>query len=213
MNRKTLIIAAMLIPLVLFAFAVMSPDEPEFTVLEQNEAFELREYKPYVVAEAIVEGGFDEASDRAFRILVAYIQGNNLGGRNLPMTAPVKQQPIVSDGERISMTAPMTQPADANADSWLFQFVMPKEYILPMLPKPVDERVALRPVPARLVAARRYRGGWREPKYRDNELVLLDALQEAGLTPVSTPVFARYNAPFVPGFLRRNEVLVDVERQ
>ena len=196
MKRKTLLIVALLIPLALFAVALMSLDEPEYEVIEQTDAFELRAYKPFLVAETRVDGDFDEASGRAFRSLVSYIQGDNQGGRNLPMTAPVNQQRV----------------ADGNDDTWLFQFVMPKEYVLQMLPQPMDEGVTLRQIPARLVAARRYSGGWGEQKYRDNEQALLEALQQERLMPVGAPIFARYNAPFVPGFLRRNEVLVDVER-
>jgi hypothetical protein len=196
LKRKTLFIVAMLIPLALFAVAVMSLDEPEFEVIEQTDAFELRAYKPFVVAETRVDGDFDEVGSRAFRSLVSYIQGDNQGGRNLPMTAPVNQQRVGGDSEV----------------TWLFQFVMPKEYVLQMLPQPMDEGVTLRQIPARLVAARRYSGGWGEQKYRDNEQALLEALQREGLVPVGTPIFARYNAPFVPWFLRRNEVLVDVER-
>jgi hypothetical protein len=196
LKRKTLFIVAMLIPLALFAVAVMSLDEPEYEVIEQTDAFELRQYKPFVVAETRVDGDFDEVGSRAFSSLVSYIQGGNQGGRNLPMTAPVNQQRI----------------ADDNDDTWLFQFVMPKEYVLQMLPQPMDEAVTLRQIPARLVAARRYSGGWGEQKYRDNEQALLDALRQERLMPVGAPIFARYNAPFVPGFLRRNEVLVDVER-
>ena len=196
MKRKTLFIVALLIPLALFAFAVMSLDEPEYEVIEQSDAFELRAYKPFVVAETRVDGDFDEVGSRAFRSLVSYIQGDNQGGRNLPMTAPVNQQRVGGDSD----------------GTWLFQFVMPKEYVLQMLPQPMDEGVTLRQIPARLVAARRYSGGWGEQKYRDNEQALLEALQREGLVPVGTPIFARYNAPFVPWFLRRNEVLVDVER-
>jgi hypothetical protein len=108
---------------------------------------------------------------------------------------------------------PKTQSGSETAGPWLFQFVMAKEYLLPMLPAPVDQRVTLRQMPARLVAARRYNGSWAEQRYRDNEQVLLEALQRERLTPVGAPVFARYDAPFVPGFLRRNEVLVEVERR
>lgn len=196
MKRKTLLIVALLIPLALFAVALMSLDEPEYEVIEQTDAFELRAYKPFLVAETRVDGDFDEAGSHAFRSLVSYIQGDNQGGRNLPMTAPVNQQRVT----------------DGNDDTWLVQFVMPKEYVLQMLPQPMDEGVTLRQIPARLVAARRYSGGWGEQKYRDNEQALVEALQQERLMPVGAPIFARYNAPFVPGFLRRNEVLVDVER-
>jgi hypothetical protein len=228
-KRKILIIVAMLVPLALFAVAVMSLDEPDFTLVEQFDDFEFREYPPFVVAETQVDGGFEEAGSPAFRVLIDYIQGGNQGGRNLPMTAPVNQQLVTqqqvnqqpveggaaADGERIGQDVigrvPMTQSGSETTDSWLFQFVMPKEYKLPMLPAPIDGRVTLRRMPARLVAARRYSGGWGEQAYRDNEQVLFEALRSERLTPVGAPVFARYNAPFVPGFLRRNEVLVEVE--
>lgn len=235
MKRKIFIIVAMLVPLALFAVAVMSPDEPEFRLVEQFDDFQLREYTPFVVAETQVDGGFEDSGSRAFQVLIDYIQGGNQGGRNLPMMAPVNQQPmnqqqvnqqqanqqpidqgIAADGERIGQDiagrAPITQRGAETADHWLFQFVMAKEYILPMLPAPLDERVALRQMPARLVAARRYSGGWDEQAYRDNEQVLLERLRHERLKPVGAPVFARYNAPFVPWFLRRNEVLVEVAR-
>lgn len=219
MTRRKLIIAAVLVPLVLFAVAVMSLEEPEYSVIERTDDLELRRYEPFIVAETRVEGHFSDAGARAFRILVGYIQGENRGGRNLPMTAPVNQQPAHAgerrDGQRIETPASMTQRADGDdretAGVWLFQFVMPKEYGLAMLPEPLDERVTLRQVPERLVAARRYSGGWSEARYRDHERTLLEALRREDLTPVGEPIFARYNAPFVPWFLRRNEVLVEVE--
>ena len=214
MNRKTVLITALLVSLGLFAYSVMSLEEPDYTVVEKTDAFELRQYQPYVVAETVVDGDFEAAGSRAFRILVDYIQRGNQGGRNLPMTAPVNQQPA-GDGEPradLLRAAPASPESSPTTGPWLFQFVMPKEYSLSMLPPPLDDRVKLRQEPARLVAARRYSGGWSERKYRDNERALLAALEEAGLTPTGVPIFARYNAPFVPGFLRRNEVLVPVQR-
>ena len=87
---------------------------------------------------------------------------------------------------------------------------MPREYPLSYLPTPADERVSLQRLPARLLAVRRYRGGWGEARYREQEAALLEALAARGATIIGAPIFARYNAPFVPGFLRRNEVLVEV---
>ena len=200
-KRKTFIILAILVPLALFAFSVMSPDEPDYTLLEKTDDFELREYAPYVVAETRVDGGFEEASGRAFPVLINYIQRGNQGGLNLPMTAPVNQQP-----------GPGDDAVDGASGNWLFQFVMSKEYRRPMLPGPVDKRVTLRQIPARLVAARRYSGDWGEQKYRENEQALLEAMRREGLIATGAPVFARYNAPFVPWFMRRNEVMVEVER-
>jgi hypothetical protein len=88
---------------------------------------------------------------------------------------------------------------------------MPSRYTLETLPEPVDPRVRLRREPERLMAVRRYSGTWSEANYRDNEALLLRAIDEAGLTLVGSPIYARYNSPFSLWFLRRNEVLVEVE--
>jgi hypothetical protein len=109
------------------------------------------------------------------------------------------------------MTAPVAQEARGEAaDTYVLSFVMPSRYTLETLPEPVDPRVHLRAVPARLVAARRYRGRWTEANYREQERALLQALEAAGLRAVAAPVYARYNSPFSLPFLRRNEVLVEV---
>jgi len=57
---------------------------------------------------------------------------------------------------------------------------------------------------------RRYTGRWTQSNYRENESLLLRLVKEAGLTAVAAPVYARYNSPFSLWFLRRNEVMVEV---
>jgi hypothetical protein len=203
MTRKALIAIAALIPLVMIAIALVSLPEPDFEVVAEGDGFELRRYPPFVVAEVQVSADFEHASERAFEPLVGYIQGGNRGGRNLPMMAPVNQQPL-DEASASALTATAAQRA------WRVQFVMPKEYPLSYLPTPADERVSLQRLPTRLMAARRYRGGWDEARYREQEAALLEALAARGATIIGAPIFARYNAPFVPGFLRRNEVLVEV---
>lgn len=194
MKRKTLIGIAALIPLVMITVALLSLPEPDFEVVSGGDGFEIRRYRPFNVAETQVAGTFETASKEASERLVNYIQGGNQGGRNLPMMAPVNQQPV-GGGE---------------SGAWRVQFVMPKEYPTSYLPPPVDEQVSLETIPARLIAANRYGGSWNEARYRKHEAALLDALDDAGVSVIGAPIFARYNAPFVPGFLRRNEVLVEV---
>lgn len=205
MKRKALIAIAALIPLVMIAIALVSLPEPDFEVVAKGKGFELRRYPPFNVAQVRVSADFEHASKRAFEPLVGYIQGGNRGGRNLPMMAPVNQQPL--DEASASASAPTSTTAER---AWLVQFVMPKEYSLSYLPTPADERVSLRRLPTRLLAVHRYRGGWGEARYREQEAALLEAVTASGATIIGAPIFARYNAPFVPGFLRRNEVLVEV---
>ena len=196
MKKSHWVIATVLALIGVAVLAVMSVREPDYEVVAREDGFELREYAPLVVAETVVEGGFDAADRPAFERLVPYIRGNNYGGRNIPITPPVHQQAV----------------ADAPGQ-WRFQLSMPEEYQLSLLPRPVDETVTLRQLPKRLVAARSYGGDWSETNYREEEQALMQALTRGALKPVGTPTFARYNAPLIPWFMRRNEVLVEVERR
>ena len=93
---------------------------------------------------------------------------------------------------------------------WLIQFTMPATYTLDSLPEPIDARVHLRAEPPRRVAAYRYSGGWSTGRYEQKLKHLTDALARRGLVATGAPVWARYNPPITPWFLRRNEILVPV---
>ncbi|MFT6347922.1 MAG: hypothetical protein ACJAYB_000923, partial [Psychromonas sp.] len=67
-----------------------------------------------------------------------------------------------------------------------------------------------REVPARLIAVVRYSGFWSEKSYLRNLIKLQNWIENSSLTPVGEPIWARYNPPFMPWFLRRNEILVPV---
>jgi hypothetical protein len=79
------------------------------------------------------------------------------------------------------------------------------------LPSPADPRVKIKEVKSRLFAAFTYSGTWSEERYRQHEAALLRAAKNAGLITIGEPIFARYNSPFTLWFLRKNEVLADVE--
>ncbi len=200
------------------ATLVMAIEEPSHRIVQTFSAFELRQYAPYLVAETIVDADFDKAGNRAFRILAAYIFGNNSGQQKIEMTAPVNQQPAPAsggrqrEGEKIEMTAPVTQrPArGTGAGRYVLSFVMPRRFTLATLPQPNDPRVILREEPARLMAVRQYSGRWTEANYRREEAVLLSAIREQGYQPLGAPVYARYNSPFSLWLTRRNEVMVEV---
>ena len=185
----------------------MAIEEPRFKVLEQDGSFELREYSPYIVAETRVEAGFEDAGSIAFQRLFRYISGDNIAQQRIAMTAPVTQ----SRGEKISMTAPVSQVADGNA--YLVAFTLPSTYTLATAPQPLDPTVRIRAVPAQLIACWRYSGRWTASNYRDHEALLRERIKARGLITRGAPVLARYNPPFTPWFMRRNEVLIPVAAQ
>ena len=191
----------------------MAIEEPAYEVVKTFAEFELRRYPPYLVAETDVAGAFGEVGNQAFRILADYIFGNNRAKTKIEMTAPVTQRPSLAEGERVEMTAPVVQrpKSGTDADVFVVSFVMPAHFTLDTLPEPIDPRVRLREEPGALMAVRRYSGRWTETSYRENATRLLRAIEEAGLKTIAVPAYARYNSPFSLWFMRRNEVMVEVE--
>ena len=176
-------------------------EEPKYAVVRQYDGFEIREYAPYLVAEVVVPGPAEEAGNRGFRILAGYIFGKNKGERRISMTAPVAQTPAPV---KIEMTAPVTQAA---ADGgYVVQFTMPGEYTLETLPEPLDPQVKLKEVSGGRFAVIRYSGTWSERNYREHLEKLERGVEAAGLRTTGSPIYSRYNAPFVPWFMRRNEI-------
>jgi hypothetical protein len=207
---KLFFVAFMLLFAVGAAFAY---EQPKYEIVKKYDGFELRRYAPYIVAETVVSGEFDDAGNKAFRILFKYISGDNLKKTEIPMTAPVNQSLATDAGEKIEMTAPVEQaPHGKDTDTYVFSFIMPSKYTLETLPSPVDPRVILRQVKSRLLAALTYSGTWSEKRYRQHEAALLEAVKNAGLITIGEPIFARYNSPFTLWFLRKNEVLVEVDK-
>lgn len=180
--------------------------EPAYRVVRTLGDIEIRQYDPYVVAEVIVPGPTSEAGNQGFRILAAYIFGKNQGERRLAMTAPVTQRPAPA---KLAMTAPVTQRAAAGGS--LVQFVLPREITLATAPVPLDERIAVREVPASRVAVIRYSGFWSDSNYQEHLAKLQDALTRAHLKWTGEPVYSRYNSPFSLWFLRRNEIWLTLE--
>ena len=191
----------------LVARSAMAIEKAKYTVLEKEDSFEIRQYEPQIVAETYVEGNLKDVGNAGFRRLYDYISGNNKKKQSISMTAPVGQE---ASSEKIAMTAPVSQ--EKTDDQWRITFLMPAEYNLETLPEPLDERVKLRKEPGRLMAAVRYSGTWSEEAYEKNKALLEAYIQKRGLKKAGVPVWARYDPPFMPWFLRRNEVLIPVEK-
>jgi hypothetical protein len=183
----------------------MAVEEPEFKVESKTDTYEIRKYSEILVAETQVNSSFEESGNIAFRILADYIFGNNKLKSKIDMTSPVTMQPR---SEKIEMTAPVGQVK--NAAGFLIQFTMPKKFTLETLPEPNDVRVHLRKIPARRVAVYRYSGRWTEERYQEKLKEFLSALKNDHLQIVGEPVFSRFDPPFMPWFLRRNEIWMEV---
>lgn len=173
---------------------VLALEQPQYTVAAQTDGIEFRRYDTYLVAETWVQdiSDYNAAANEGFNRLFRYISGGNQPADKIAMTAPVQQS--------------------AQDTGWLVSFMVPSQYSLADAPQPADSRIQLREVRGELVAVLRFSGRWTGNNiaaHRDELLQRLDAL---GVNPTGTPASAAYNPPFMPPFLRRNEILVPVDR-
>jgi hypothetical protein len=140
----------------------------------------------------------DGYGDSGFNLLFRFITGNNQQKSDIAMTAPVVS-------EQIAMTAPVLSETGSIA------FIMPEGFTLETTPKPLDERVKIVEIPERTVAALRFSGRWSDSVFKKKSEDLLVEIENAGLKAAGQVFSMRYNGPYTPWFLRRNEVAVEVE--
>ena len=186
----------------------MAIEEPSYNVLATEDNFELRKYSSYIVAEIYVEGDFEAVGSEGFRRLADYIGGKNQKKESISMTAPVSQKPV---SEKMAMTAPVSQVRENGR--WRIAFMMPFAYTMDTLPTPNDDRITLREEKEKTVAVVRYSGTWGKTRYLDHETKLMEWISSKDWQIVGASVWARYNPPFMPWFMRRNEILIPVKIQ
>ena len=205
MNRKLrgLLLSAVVLT---GGVVVMATEEAAYKEIEKDGKFAVRDYEAHVLAETEVKGNLKEAGNKAFRPLFRYISGHNESSGKIAMTAPVSQSP---SGKKIAMTAPVGQ--QRRGDKWVVSFMMPASYTLDTLPKPKDAAVKLREVPARRMVAVRYSGRWSADRFEQHKKELENWVKAQGLVTKGDWVWARYNSPMTPWFMRRNEILVEIE--
>lgn len=189
----------------------IAAEEPVFEEQLVDRDFSVRVYRGYIVAETYVSSKFEDASSAGFKRLADYIFGNNRRGNaetgeKITMTAPVTTEAV---SEKIAMTAPVT--IEAKGTRWRVHFVMPAQYSFESLPKPVNPEVTLRQVPAAKFAVVRFSGLVESELFEEKINQLRAWVTERGLRPTGTPQLARYNPPWTPAELRRNEVLIPIE--
>jgi hypothetical protein len=196
--------------LFIFSNTAMASEEPKYTLLEKDQAFELRAYTPKIIAEVIVDGDMREASSKGFRLIADFIFGNNTAqsgkSEKISMTAPVSME---LRAEKISMTVPVgVQQA---SDGWKVYFVMPSQYALETLPKPNNPLVGIKQIPSQKFAVVRFSGLVDEEKMANKVVELTHWIEIKKLKMIGGPELARYNPPWTLPFLRRNEVMIAVD--
>ncbi|TRD12207.1 heme-binding protein [Erythrobacter insulae] len=184
-------------------------EKPAYEIVIADNEFELRQYKPMVVAEVTHTGNRRRASGESFRRLAAYIFGEDRpeGGEDIAMTSPVITN-RVDQNESIAMTSPVIQE-ETGEGTWRMRFVMPDKYTLDTLPAAPDD-ITLTEVAGRRMAAVQFNGNGGDGDLAVMQAKLMEWIQRQNLNVIGGVEYAFYDAPMVPGQFRRNEVLVEV---
>jgi len=168
-------------------------ETPSYEVTGHIDGVEIRLYPKLILATV---SGDDVYAP--FRILFGYISGNNSGGSKISMTAPVITP------ERIEMTAPVISGGGS------MSFIVPSKYTMESVPAPDDERVRIHELQERKIAVIRFRGWARDKSVEKQKVRLISVLRGKGVETVGEPFLMRYNAPWTPGFMRRNEIAIEI---
>lgn len=185
--------------------------EPDYKVVSTSGNIEIRQYAPMIIAQVEVEGEREAAIQVGFRLLADYIFGNNTtqqqSNEKIAMTAPVEQQ----SSEKIAMTAPVEQQSGAGV--WKINFVMPSEYSMATLPKPNNQDVKLIEVPEKRFILIRFSGRATHSNLAKHQEQLMKYIADKGIKTIGAPKYAFYNPPWTLPFMRRNEILLELQQQ
>jgi SOUL heme-binding protein len=197
---------------------VMAIEEPKYEVIQSDGPFEIRRYAPVLIAETLVEGDMDAASNKGFRLIADFIFGNNQisdasTGEKIAMTAPVTVEP---QSAKISMTAPVTVEPQSDgsnmqsAQQWRVNFVMPSRFTLASIPKPKNSAVVLREIPVKLYAVHQYLGFNTASRVQSKTQGIFEWALKKNLKVIGTPQLSRYDPPWTLPMFRRNEIMIEI---
>jgi len=182
------------------AYSLIVSEQLKYEVVKRLDGFEVRKYAGYALAQVQIRGDFLTAGNSAFSTLLRYITGLNQSKQQMAMVAPVFQTSVEPDHHLVSFTLPASV-SGSNA------------------PVPIDEMVKVVDVEPHVAVASRFSGLWNYDRFLTASENLEDAVESAISNGdisgriVGEPFFARYNSPFTPFFLRRNEVIFAFEEK
>ena len=185
------IILGFIVITLLMSFASKRIEKQKYRVIKKEKEFEIRYYPPAIFATTRSSAkSYRELGNSGFRKIAGYIFGNNESSAKIAMTAPVHM--------------------DINEKGSSMSFVMPSEYTLDKLPRPVDDRIELRESPAVYMAAIEFGGYASDQKIKQYADQLSQALNKKGIKMIGNPTYLGYNAPYE--FIgRKNEVVIAIE--
>ena len=173
-------------------------EQPNFEVVLEEGRLAIRDYPSVMVIETRVSASRSDAAGYAFRRLFKYISGENEAGLKIPMTAPVAQT--------------MANGRVKSSDYWAVRFFLPNNLSEEDIPRPLESKVLVAKLKAQRYATVSFKGTQTDKKIKENMVKLESFLISQGYEVSGSPVYAFYDPPFIPWFLRDNEILLPVKK-
>lgn len=178
----------------IIAVPIMSDVEKlDYKVLQSEHNIEIRLYQPMIIAEVDVEGKRQDTVHDGFRLIADYIFGNNTVQRDIAMTAPVNQQ--------------------LTGRSWQISLVMPSKQSMESLPQPNNDRVRLTKILSKKFAVIKFSGTNSNENLAEHEKQLMSYIEAKQFKIIGSPQYAFYSPPWSLPFMRRNEVMLEINKQ
>ncbi len=197
-KKMNLIIGSIVVLLVVIGYygwkftARNAYESAEYSVLESEGTFELREYPDLMLVTTNMQ--FDsQGDDGSFMRLFRYIDGANKAEQKVSMTTPVFMEREESD-----------TPGQMG-------FVVPKQVMEEYIPEPSNKKVQLQKRAGGRFAVIRFDGRLNNNTVAQAEEKLNKWMSKKGMTRDGDIEYAGYDPPWTPGPFRRNEVLVRVK--
>lgn len=164
-------------------------ETPDYKVIRTEDKFEIRDYPALTIATTPMN---DDGMNGGFRQLFRFISGKNESAEKIEMTAPV----LISTAK----------------DTTSMSFIMPKKALEKGVPRPTGDSVVLGKVDAARFAVLRFDGSRTAGNEKAAIAKLTAWLEAQKLTGKGTPTFAYYDPPWTPVFMRRNEVMIRIDK-
>ncbi len=174
----------------------MATEQISYQTVSRDGDVEIRDYRSLLQVQITKTGSRYQAPSDAFQDLAGYIFGDNQTGQKIAMTAPVSQQAVADDAE---------------TDEWQIAFYMPEKFSLADLPKPENQDLQLIETAPRRVAVLEFYGRRSDDNMDRNTEKLRAYLRDNNIAFIDNPFYAFYNSPMMIWFLRRNEVMFELE--
>ena len=165
-----------------------------YDVLLKSDAYEVRHYDSLILASTAMNGDIEEQRSPFFK-LFNYISGENDADTKIAMTSPVFMDENLSDNTAQTMS-----------------FVLPKSFTIENAPTPQNSDVTLEEITDYTVATIRFNGSLNKENIDENTQKLEQWIAEQGYVVTGASKAAGYNPPFTIPALKRNEILIPIER-